>query len=248
MRYKISVKNFIIELIVALTIIASVSAQSQKRDVDIEADDGFLLRGTFFDAGKSAPAVLLLHQCNGDRKGYDNLANLLAAAGFNVLTFDSRGFGESSSGRYANQRSLMDAVYQKFPEDIAAAHEFLLSQSNVNNRLIGVVGASCNVSMAILLAQRHPEVRAVVLLSGPVHETGKIFIRKSSDVAIFGAASEDDGQAAQGMKEIVGLSQNKASKLLTFKNAGHGVQMFAKEKQLESDIVNWLKARLKETP
>jgi esterase/lipase len=95
------------------------------------------------------------------------------------------------------------------------------------------------------LAQRHPEVRAVVLLSGPVHEAGKNFIRKSSDVAIFGAASEDDGQAAQDMKEIVGLSQNKASKLLTFKNAGHGVQMFAKENQLESDIVNWLKARLK---
>ncbi|MGH9897366.1 MAG: hypothetical protein ACRD63_06665 [Pyrinomonadaceae bacterium] len=50
------------------------------------------------------------------------------------------------------------------------------------------------------------------------------------------------------MKEVVGLSQNKASKLLTFKNAGHGVQMFASEKQLESDIVNWFKAQLRETP
>ena len=192
-------KKLVIALIVALTITASVSAQAQRRDVDIEADDGFLLRGTFFDAGRVASAILLLHQCNGDRKGYDNLASMLAAAGFNVLTFDARGFGESASGRYANQRSLMDAVYQKFPEDVAAAHEFLLSQPNVNKRSIGVVGASCNVSMAVLLAQRHPEVRAVVLLSGPVHEAGKNFIRKSSDVAVFGAASEDDGRAVQGM-------------------------------------------------
>lgn len=239
-------RRLIISLIVALTLTASVSAQSQRRDVDIEADDGLLLRGTYFDAGKIAPALLLLHQCNGDRKGYDNLASMLAAAGSNVLTFDSRGFGESANGRYANFRSLMDAVMPKFPEDVAAAHEFLISQPNVNKRLIGVVGASCNVSMAALLAQRHPEVRAIVLLSGPVHEAGKKFIRKSFDVAIFGAASEDDGRAAQDMREVVGLSQNKASRLRTFKNAGHGVEMFTREKQLESEIANWFAAQLKE--
>jgi dienelactone hydrolase len=239
-------KELIVALVIMLTIGASVSAPAQRRDVDIEADDGFLLRGTYFDAGKIGPAILLLHQCNGDRKAYNNLASLLAATGFNVLAFDSRGFGESASGRYATFRSLMDAVMPKFPEDVAAAHEFLISQPNVNKRLIGVVGASCNVSMAVLLAQRHPEVRAVVLLSGPIHEAGKNFIRKSSDVAVFGAASEDDGRAVQDMREVVGLSQNKASRLRAFKNAGHGVEMFAKEKQLESELVNWFEAQLKE--
>jgi pimeloyl-ACP methyl ester carboxylesterase len=232
-------------LVVAFALPAFVFSQTQKRTIEIEADDGFLLKGTYFDAGNLAPALLLLHQCNGDRKGYDNLAGMLAAARFNVLTFDSRGFGESSSGRYVNFRSLMDAVMSKFPEDVAAAHEFLISQPNVDKRLIGVVGASCNVSMAVLLAQRHPEVRAVVLLSGPVHEAGKNFIRKSSDVAVFGAASEDDGRAVQEMREVVGLSQNKASRLRGFKDAGHGVEMFAKEKQLESEIVDWFKMQLK---
>jgi dienelactone hydrolase len=244
---EVSMKKLIVAVVIMLTVGASVSAQAQRRDVDIEADDGFLLRGTYFDAGKIAPAILLLHQCNGDKKGYDNLASMLAAAGFNVLTFDSRGFGESASGRYANFRSLMDAVMPKFPEDVAAAHEFVISQPNVNKRLVGAVGASCNVSMAVLLAQRHAEVRALVLLSGPIHEAGKNFVRRSSDVAVFGAASEDDGRAVQDMKEVVSLSQNGASKLLTFKNAGHGVQMFVKEAQLESNIVNWFKGQLKET-
>lgn len=241
-----SMKKLIIALVVALTISLSVSPQVQRRDVDIKADDGLLLRGTFFDAGRVAPAILLLHQCNGNRKGYDYLASRLATSGFNVLAFDSRGFGESSSGRYVNFRSLMDAVMPKFPEDVAAAHEFLISQPNVNKRLLGVVGASCNVSMAVLLAQRHPEVRAVVLLSGPIHEAGKNFINKSSDVAVFGAASEDDGRAVQEMRAVVGLSQNKASRLRAFKNAGHGVEMFTKEKQLEIEIVDWFKMQLKE--
>jgi dienelactone hydrolase len=239
-------KKSIAALIIVLTITASVSAQSQRRDVDIEADDGFLLRGTYFDAGKTAPAILLLHQCNGDRKGYNNLATMLSAAGFSVLSFDSRGFGESENGRYANFRALMDAVMPKFPEDVAAAHEFLISQPNVSKRSIGVVGASCNVSMAVLPAQRHPEVRAVVLLSGPIHAAGKNFIRQSSDVAVFGAASEDDGRAVQEMREVIRQSQNEASRLRAFKNAGHGIEMFANEKQLEPEIVDWFKIQLKE--
>jgi dienelactone hydrolase len=239
-------KNLIVALLVALTIATSVHAQSPRRSVDIEGDDGFLLRGTFFASAKPAPGILLLHQCDGDRKGYDNLAGMLAAAGFNVLTFDSRGFGESQSGRYVDQGSLMNAVMPKFPQDVAAAHEFLISQSNVNKRILGVVGASCNVSMAILLAQRHPEVRAAVLLSGPVHQAGKDFIRRSSDVAVFGAASEDDGRAVQDMRAVVELSGNRASKLLAFKDAGHGAQMFAKAMQLEREIVSWFSEQLRE--
>jgi dienelactone hydrolase len=242
-------RKLITALVIALLLTAPVSAQAQRRDVNIEADDGFLLRGTYFAAGRFAPGILLLDQCNRDRRGYDNLANMLATAGFNVLTFDSRGFGESANGRYVDQRSLMEAVMPKFPQDVAAAHEFLISQPNVNRNLIGVIGASYNVSMAILLAQRHPEVKAVVLLSGPVHQSGKDFIQRSRDLAIFGAASEpDDGRAVQEMSEVVGLSGNSASRLLTFRNAGHGVQMFAKEKRLEGEIVSWFKAQLSDRP
>src|SRR5436309_13924245 len=65
------------------------------RVVDLTAPDGTSLKGTYFAAGKPGPGVLLLHQCNRQRKVWDDLATRLAAAGINVMTLDLRGYGES---------------------------------------------------------------------------------------------------------------------------------------------------------
>ena len=56
-----------------------VSAETQKKDVDIKAPDGVTLKGTYVSPGRSGPAMLLLHQCNMDRHAWDALANDLAA-------------------------------------------------------------------------------------------------------------------------------------------------------------------------
>ena len=63
--------------------------------VDLTAPDGINLKATYFAAGRPGPGVLLLHQCNRQRKVWDDLAERLAASGLNVLTLDFRGFGES---------------------------------------------------------------------------------------------------------------------------------------------------------
>src|SRR5437016_695908 len=84
--------------ILALLLLALFSnAQSNPpgRVVDLTSADGTKLKGTFFSPAKPGPGVLLLHQCNKDRKIWDGLAQQLAASGVNVLTFDLRNFGES---------------------------------------------------------------------------------------------------------------------------------------------------------
>jgi predicted alpha/beta hydrolase len=63
--------------------------------VDLTAPDGVKLKATFFASAKPGPGVLLLHQCNRQRKVWDELAQQMANAGINVLTVDLRGFGES---------------------------------------------------------------------------------------------------------------------------------------------------------
>jgi len=65
------------------------------RVIDLTAQDGVKLKATFFASAKPGPAVLLLHQCNRQRKVWDELAQQLASAGINTLTLDLRGFGES---------------------------------------------------------------------------------------------------------------------------------------------------------
>ncbi len=64
-------------MLVGLLILAVSCAAQQApgpRVVDLTATDGTKLKATFFSAGKAGPGVLLLHQCNQQRKGWDGLA------------------------------------------------------------------------------------------------------------------------------------------------------------------------------
>jgi len=59
--------------------------------VDLMAPDGLKLKGTFSGTAASGPGVLLLHQCNRQRKVWDDLVTRMTAAGMNVMTVDLRG-------------------------------------------------------------------------------------------------------------------------------------------------------------
>ncbi len=225
-----------------LSLCGFADAQVSKNDLDIKAADGANLKATYYSAGKPGPGILLLHQCSRDRKSWDNLATMLADAGFHVLTLDYRGYGESDGANApsAERRSMR----AQWPSDVDAAYRVLAFQPGVNKEIIGAGGASCGVHQSVQLARRHPQVKALVLLSGRTDPAGMTYIKDSTRLSIFGAASEEDTGAAQSIREILALSDSKNSKLMMFNDAGHGVPMFAKIKTLESDIVNWLKARL----
>src|ERR1700732_705102 len=70
---------------------------SAPRVVELKASDGTVLKASYFAAAKPGPGVLLLHQINRTRRGWDDVAAQLAAAGINTLTLDMPGFGESGS-------------------------------------------------------------------------------------------------------------------------------------------------------
>ena len=60
-----------------------------ERVVDVKSTNGTILKGTYFDAAKPGPGVLLFHQSNRTRKSWDDVARQLAAAGINALTVDT---------------------------------------------------------------------------------------------------------------------------------------------------------------
>ena len=68
----------------AVFLVFAATLSAERQDVTITADDGFPLKATWQSSGKSGPGVLLLHQCNADRRIYDNLGTMLSAAGYNV--------------------------------------------------------------------------------------------------------------------------------------------------------------------
>ena len=123
-------------VLVALPSIAQISPSG--RIVYLTSADRTKLKGEFFSAANPGPGVLLLHQCNKDRKIWDGLAQQLAASGVNVLTFDLRNFGDSE-GKPFDKLTPQEAQAsaQKWPADIDSAFDFLVSQPGVKRDAIG---------------------------------------------------------------------------------------------------------------
>jgi dienelactone hydrolase len=245
-----NLRFFVVGVLGLLIFAAMCAAQPAPRVVDLIAADGTKLKGTFFSAEKAGPGVLLLHQCNQQRKGWDGLATQLAAAGISVLTLDFRGYGDSEgkAPKDLPQDEGVKVLNEKWPGDVDVAYNYLVSQPGVNGHIVGAGGASCGVNQAIHLAIRHPEVKSLVLLSGNADREGRAFLSAPEKMPVLLSAAKDDAGAVELMEWLYSLSTNPGTKFVEYPNGGHGVNIFAAHKDLPVLIVDWYVQTLVKTP
>jgi dienelactone hydrolase len=242
--------RFLAALLFALTCVAPVLRA--QRIVDLTATDGTKLKASYFAAEKPGPGVLMLHQCNRQRKIWDGLAQQLAAAGINVLTLDYRGYGESGGEPFDKLAPAEMAQIQKekWPGDFDTAFQYLVSQPGVTPDMIGVGGASCGVDNSVQMARRHAEVRSLVLLSGVTDLKGRQFLRDSARVPVFFSVADDDEfpTIPLAMEWLYSLTSNPGKTFAHYATGGHGVNMFAAHPELPGIIVDWYVTTLIKTP
>ena len=109
------------------------------------------------DCAASRPAVVLCHGFGGIRQlALPGMAAPLVAAGFAVLRFDYRGFGESDGPRW---RLIPDEQVR----DIRSAVTFLETVPEVDAARIGIYGTSFGGANALVAAATDPRVRSVAV-------------------------------------------------------------------------------------
>jgi dienelactone hydrolase len=234
-----------------LAVTCAAQSLPAPRTVDLTAPDSTSLKATYFGTGGPGPGVLLLHQCNRQRKVWDDLAKQLAAAGINVLTLDYRGFGESGADRFDKlpQGMAAQVIAEKWPGDIDEAFRYLKAQPGVKQDVIGVGGASCGVNNSVQTARRHPEVQSLVLLSGSTDLAGRQFLRSSRLPVLFSVADDDEfPPTVQVIGWLFSLTPNPGKKLLHYAKGGHGADMFHVHPELPTSIVEWYTTTLIKTP
>ncbi len=204
-------KPLAIAAVVSLTLSLAFAADVQKKDVDIKASDGTVLKASYFSSGRPGPAMLLLHQCNMDRHAWDGLAQDLADAGFHVLTVDYRGYGDSGGEHLKDAAARRTVMQEKWPGDVDTVYTYLLAQRGVDKSRIAAGGASCGVTQSSDLATRHHEIKALMLLSGVTSDAARAYISSTPSLPVFGAASAGDANAAKGIREAVAASKNEHS-------------------------------------
>jgi dienelactone hydrolase len=211
----------------------SVATTIGAQTVAIDSPDGVKIVGTFFESTKAnSPAVLLLHQWQSDRHSYDDFARRLQAKGFNVLSIDGRGFGESvktADGKpVAPERT--DAAVKGMLGDVGAAFDFLSKQKNVDPSRVGIVGASYGSSLAIIYAADNPKVKAVALLSPGLNYFGNMAtepaVRKYGDRDLFVLASKGDTESAEAAENFEKIGNTRYGFMILPVGSLHGTEMF----------------------
>jgi len=232
-------RSILFSLLLLFTGLASAQSPAPK-DIDIASPDGTKLRATFF-AAKPGPGVLLLHMCNTTRKSWEPVAKGLSERGINVLTIDNRGFGESGGPRFeGGSPEVRQQLNERWPDDFDAAYQFLLSQPGVDKGRLAFGGGSCGVGNAVSLAERHPNVKALVLLAGTADVKGINFIADHPERPIFTAAAADDeynDDAVEVMQWTADLSANPRTKFSGFKDGKHGTEIFGPHPELVQQVV-----------
>ena len=167
----------------ALPGVVAFAGEVEQRAVNIWSD-GTRLSGDVFspkdrDEGELLPAIVLCHGWGGVKSHLNSTyAPKFAAAGFVVLTFDYRGWGESDSrlviqgdaptpdeaGMAMVQvqmiRELVDPVDQI--EDIQNAIDFIEGEPGVDPDRIGIWGTSFGGGLVIWTAAHDSRVKCVV--------------------------------------------------------------------------------------
>jgi len=222
---------------------ASIFGAAEKKDLELKASDGVSLMATYYSPGKPGPGMILLHQCNMDRKSWDVLATALMEKGVHVLTLDYRGYGES--GQRTDNREEMQKLREKWPGDVDVAFAALRSQSGVDPNRLAAGGASCGVNQSVQLARRSGAIKALLFLSGGTGEEGIAYLRGEGRIPIFAAVSKEEERIVEFMRQVTGSSGNPATRMEVLTGAGHGVPMFAKDANLQPAIVEWIVLALK---
>lgn len=169
--------------------------------------------------GGRPPAVLVLRGVAGPDDGYVEIACRFADAGFAVLV-------------HAWQVRGDDPPDGEVLADAAAALRFLASRDDLRGREIGVVGYCRGGAHGVLVASKHQDVRALVLMHGMSRRRGLDEGHPSHPIEFAGDVrcpvqilhgDADDISPIDGMRDLAKVLGSPGARDFTaYPNARHG--------------------------
>jgi len=216
----------------------AVVRQGVTEEITLKTLDNFNIKGSYYEAN-SDKSVILLHQLNNDRNSWNDFALELKEAGYNVLTIDLRGHGESTGDW--NNFNAQD--FQNMVLDIKEADN-LLRQKHPNTKL-GIVGASIGANLAVNYGISN-DVDVLILLSPGINYRGVETKTKVEDFQkpMLIVTSIGDSYSYDSSTELESVRKNFNLMTDTEFYAGglHGTAMLGN--RVNELIINWLNNNL----
>lgn len=131
-------------------------------DIIIHASDGVEIAANIFvptaiEAGELAPAVIFINSWAMNEYEYVKQAGVLAEQGYIVLSYSTRGFGQSGG--------MINTGGPKDMDDLSRVIDYLISHYQVNPEAIGAAGISYGSGISLLGAAHDSRIKAVSAMS-----------------------------------------------------------------------------------
>ncbi|HEX4150372.1 MAG TPA: alpha/beta fold hydrolase [Pirellulales bacterium] len=227
---------------------AAVRAQESEDDKDkipppvdlmLTTGDQVGIQCTYFGGmhKKESVPVILLHQFNGNRHDWDDLALYLQKTyGFALIAPDLRGHGNSTS-QGARKLLASSMPLDQYPlmvqRDLDAVKQHLMQRNNngeLNINKLTVVGAEMGAIVGLLWTQsdwswpvlttgkQGQDVRALAMISPPfvfknlklteLAQNGPVQMAVRRDISVYIAVGKSDSKALSDAKRIYSLFEN----------------------------------------
>lgn len=196
---------------------------------DDDRGEPIVLHGRVFGSGPTG--VILAHMRPADQTSWFPFATLLAATGrFTVLTFDFRGFGDSTG----------EKEFDRLDTDLAAAYRYMAEQIGATK--IFLVGASMGGTASLAVGGRLGAA-GIVSISSPAQFQSLDALGAVGAIAapkLF-VASEDDVPAARSEEQFwAGALDPKEQEI--YEGDAHGTNLFEgpHRAELEQRLIDFL--------
>ncbi len=249
-------KFIILVLVVILTgnlAFAATKKEKSVLDISYETKDKFLIKAKLslpFEKRERYPMVVLMHSIGYSSEYWLDLPTKLRQAGFAVLEVDFRGHGKSiydANLKKINWYYLSAKAYGKFPQDVLG----LLLYINQNYKKISVsnlvfVGADIGANTAILSASQLKTKPVLMVLISPSRQFKGLYTPIAlTDIKcpILVIYSQKDTRSKIEAANLAKFAQNSYS-IKTYPNGGPGMLMLKVNKNMDTDIANWITQKL----
>lgn len=202
--------------------------------VTIESSDGIQLNGWFIpavtneeglqDANLAKGTVIHVHGNAANITNHWSLISWLPKAGYNVLTFDYRGYGQSD---------LMQPTIKGLYEDTTAVMNFVLKREDVHANNIFVLGQSLGGNNALAALAKMPVGRQKKICSAVIDSTFYSYSTIANDkLSGSGVLLGNEYSANNSLAELHNLPilflHGKADHVIPFH---HSEQLYALQKE-----------------
>ncbi|MBI4970944.1 MAG: alpha/beta fold hydrolase [Candidatus Omnitrophica bacterium] len=213
------------------------------QNIHLQTRDGMSLAGSFDEVPDGKGTVILVHMLNHDRKSWADFSKFLNQNGWNTLSIDLRGHGESrGADQTVDWKNFSKEDFSKMIQDIDGAFQWLEQNAAQDAQKVILVGASIGANLSMAYAGENPKISGVVLLSPGMDYRGvkpKRSVMQFRDRPLLFVASSEDTFSMRSTDFLYQLAPTPKKELIKLNAKGHGTEMLAGEPDLKTKIVEF---------